>query len=56
MSHQGSLSQINALIIEDMAVQQTTLRGQLTLLGITQVDVASNADDAYRLVKSRRYG
>ena len=56
MSHQGSLSQINALIVEDMAVQQTTLRGQLTLLGITQVDVASNADDAYRLVKSRRYG
>lgn len=56
MSHQGSLSQIHALIVEDMAVQQTTLRGQLTLLGITEVDVASNADDAYRLVKSRRYG
>lgn len=56
MTYQSSLSQLQALIVEDMAVQQTTLRGQLTLLGITQVDVASNADDAYRLVKSRRYG
>lgn len=56
MSYQGALSQLNALIIEDMPVQQTTLRGQLTLLGIVNVDVASNADDAHRLVKAKRYG
>ena len=56
MAYQGSLSHIHALIVEDMAVQQTTLRGQLALLGISQVDVAANADDAYRLIRSRRYG
>ncbi|MBH1985734.1 MAG: tetratricopeptide repeat protein [Burkholderiales bacterium] len=56
MAYQGSLSHIHALIIEDMAVQQTTLRGQLALLGISEVDVAANASDAHRLVKSRRYG
>lgn len=56
MAYQGSLSHIHALIIEDMAVQQTTLRGQLALLGITEVDVAVNANDAHRLIKSRRYG
>lgn len=56
MTYLSSLHDIQALIVEDMPVQQTTLRGQLTLLGITQVDVASNADDAYRFVRSRRYG
>lgn len=56
MAYQGSLSHIHALIVEDMAVQQTTLRGQLALLGISQVDVAANADDAYRFIRSRRYG
>ena len=56
MAYQGSLSHIHALIIEDMAVQQTTLRGQLALLGISEVDVAANANDAHRLIKSRRYG
>lgn len=56
MTYLSSLPQIQALIVEDMAVQQTTLRGQLALLGITRVDATANADDAYRLVKSRRYG
>lgn len=56
MAYQGSLSHIQALIIEDMAVQQTTLRGQLALLGITRVDVASNANDAYRLIRANKYG
>jgi tetratricopeptide (TPR) repeat protein len=50
-----SFSSINALVIDDMAVQQTTLRGQLGQLGIGKVDVASNAEDAARLIKSRRY-
>lgn len=49
-------SQIHALIVEDMSAQQTALRGQLTLLGISKVDVASNADDACRHIRNRRYG
>ena len=56
MAYQSSLSHIHALIIEDMAVQQTTLRGQLALLGITRVDVAANANDAYRLIRAHKYG
>lgn len=56
MGYQSSLSQLKALIVDDMAVQQTTLRGQLALLGITDVDAAANAEDAYRRVKSQRYG
>ncbi|MFZ4551715.1 MAG: tetratricopeptide repeat protein [Aquabacterium sp.] len=48
-------SNLAVLIIDDMAVQQSTLRGYLSLLGISKTDVASTADDAVRLVKSRRY-
>ena len=39
-----------------MAAQQSTLRGHLSLLGIAKADVASNPQDAVRLIKSRRYG
>lgn len=49
-------SKLQALIIDDMAVQQTTLRGQLAMLGIGKVDQALNADDALRLVRSKAYG
>lgn len=49
-------SGIQALVIDDMSVQQQTLRGHLTLLGIPKTDVASNADDAVRLIKAKRYG
>ena len=52
---QKQFSTINALVIDDMSVQQTTLRGQLGQLGISKVDVAANAEDATRLIKSRRY-
>jgi tetratricopeptide (TPR) repeat protein len=48
-------SNLSALIIDDMAVQQSTLRGHLALLGISKSDVASTAEDAIRLVKSRKY-
>jgi tetratricopeptide (TPR) repeat protein len=47
---------LHALIIDDMATQQTTLRGQLTMLGIGKVDLASNAEDALRQIKARPYG
>ncbi len=49
-------SKLQALIVDDMATQQTTLRGQLAMLGIGKVDVALNADDALRLVRSKAYG
>jgi tetratricopeptide (TPR) repeat protein len=55
MAIQTQFSSISALVIDDMAVQQTTLRGQLGQLGISKVDVASNAEDAARLIKSRKY-
>lgn len=47
---------LQALIIDDMVTQQTTLRGQLASLGFAKVDVASNAEDGLRLIKSRPYG
>ena len=56
MAIQTRFSGLQALVIDDMAVQQTTLRGQLAQLGIGKVDVASNAEDAARLIKSRPYG
>lgn len=55
MATQTQFSNLQALVIDDMAVQQTTLRGQLGQLGITRVDVASNAEDAARQIRSRRY-
>lgn len=53
---QTPYSHLHALIIDDMSVQQTTLRGQLASLGIHKVDQATTADEALRLVKSRPYG
>ena len=47
---------LQALIIDDMVTQQTTLRGQLSALGFAKVDVAANAEDGLRLIKSRPYG
>ncbi len=49
-------SNLVALVVDDMSTQQTTLRGQLGMLGIGKVDVASNADEAVRLVRSKPYG
>lgn len=49
-------SNITALIIDDMAVQQTTLRGQLASLGITKVEQTMNAEDAIKLIRTKRYG
>ncbi len=49
-------SNLVALVIDDMATQQTTLRGQLGMLGIGKVDQAGNADEAIRLIRSKPYG
>jgi len=56
MAMQTQFTGIKALIIDDMAVQQSTLRGQLALLGISEVDSTTNAEDATRLIRSRGYG
>lgn len=56
MSSQTTHSNLVALVIDDMAAQQTTLRGQLAMLGITKIHVASNADDALRLIRAKPYG
>lgn len=47
---------IAALVVDDMAAQLTTLRGQLQMLGLARVDAASNAEDAVRQVRSKPYG
>ncbi len=39
----SNFSNLQALIVDDMPVQQSTLRGHLTMLGIAKVDIASNA-------------
>ncbi|MBI5925544.1 MAG: tetratricopeptide repeat protein [Aquabacterium sp.] len=46
---------IQALIIDDMSVQQSTLKGHLGMLGIGKVDLASTAEEATKLIKQRRY-
>lgn len=56
MPIQTRFTNITALVVDDMSVQQTTLRGQLAQLGISKIDVCSNAEDAARLIKHRRYG
>jgi tetratricopeptide (TPR) repeat protein len=46
---------LTALIIDDMATQQTTLRGQLAMLGVSKVEQATTPDDAMRQIKAKRY-
>ncbi len=48
-------SNLTALIIDDMAVQQSTLRGHLTLLGISKTEAVSNAEDATRNIRAKKY-
>jgi DNA-binding response OmpR family regulator len=55
MPIQTPFSNLLALVVDDQSAQQQTLRGHLTLLGIGKVDVASNAEDAARLIRSKPY-
>lgn len=48
-------SKIEALVVDDMATQQTTLRGQLGMLGIAKIDAAGSADDALRHIRAKHY-
>ena len=56
MAYTSPYEQLQALIVDDMSVQQSTLRGQLSSLGIGKVDVAGSPDDALRLIRSKPYG
>jgi tetratricopeptide (TPR) repeat protein len=56
MATESQFSRLDALVIDDMSTQQTTLRGQLGMLGIGKIDAASSADDAIRLIKTKNYG
>ena len=56
MATESQFSRLDALVIDDMSTQQTTLRGQLGMLGIGKIDAASSADDALRLIKTKNYG
>jgi len=49
-------SNLQALVIDDMATQLSTLRGHLQLLGITKTDGVANAEDAIRQLKAKKYG
>jgi tetratricopeptide (TPR) repeat protein len=49
-------SRIEALVVDDMATQQTTLRGQLGMLGIHKIEGASSAEEALRHVRAKPFG
>ncbi len=49
-------SNLQALVIDDMATQLSTLRGHLQLLGISKTDGVANAEDAIRQLKGKKYG
>lgn len=55
MAYITAYSHIEALVIDDMRMQQTTLRGQLAMLGIVKVDTTGSAEDALRMIESKRY-
>lgn len=55
MAIETPYSKLSALVVDDALVQQQTLRGQLSMLGISRIDVASNPDDALRQLKSGKH-
>lgn len=56
MNFQSTLSSLSVLVVDDMPPQQATLRSQLAMLQIQRIDVATTAEDALRMLKSRQYG
>ena len=49
-------SHVQALVIDDMPAQQTTLRAQLAMLGISRVDGATSPEQALRQIRRSAYG
>lgn len=56
MAIETPFSKLHALVIDDAQAQLATLRGQLQMLGLQRVDVASNPQDALRALKAHAYG
>lgn len=55
MAIETPFSKMCALVVDDAPVQQATLRGQLSMIGVQRVEVASNPEDALRMAKSGKY-
>lgn len=55
MAIETPFSKLQALVVDDAATQMTTLRGQLSMLGISKVDAATNPDAALQQIKSGKY-
>ena len=55
MAIETPFSKLHALVVDDAPTQLTTLRGQLSMLGIGRVDAASNAEDALRQIRAGKY-
>lgn len=55
MRFETPFAKLNALVVDDMATQQMTLRGQLSSLGLEHIDAASSAEDALRQIRAKRY-
>jgi tetratricopeptide (TPR) repeat protein len=49
-------SHVHALVVDDMPAQQTTLRAQLAMLGISRVDGATSPEHALRLIRKHAFG
>jgi tetratricopeptide (TPR) repeat protein len=56
MATPHSFSDIQTLIVDDMEIQRSTLRGQLRQLNINYVDQATTAEEAVRLCKLKDFG
>ena len=55
MAIETLFSKMCALVVDDAPVQQATLRGQLSMIGVQRIEVASNPEDALRMAKSGKY-
>jgi len=55
MKLERDLSELKALVIDDMGAMRNSLKAQLNQLRITDVDTASNPEDALDRVRSAKY-
>ena len=55
MAIETLFSKMCALVVDDAPVQQATLRGQLSMIGVQRIEAASNPEDALRMAKSGKY-
>lgn len=55
MAIETPFSKMCALVVDDAPVQLATLRGQLSMIGVQRIEVASNPEDALRMAKSGKH-